>query len=132
MTVSAEASFDVNKRPLTYKWIVLRGDADKIKIEPKNKEGSVVELTVPYHERRPIFPGAELESNRVDFGVFVDNGATPSAPGFVTFYSLDSESRTYDDKGRIREIGYGLGEVVYTVTDWGQVKIAAARGPGDP
>ena len=118
MTVSAEASFDVNKAPLTYKWVVLRGDADKISIVPKNKEGSVVELTVPYLDRRPIFPGAELESNRVDIGVFVDNGAYPSAPGFVTFHTLDSEARVYDDKGRIREIGYGAGEVAYAVTDW--------------
>ena len=128
MTVSAEASFDVNKRPLTYKWVVLRGDAEKIKIEPKNKEGSVVELTVPYHDRRPIYPGAELESNRVDIGVFVDNGVHPSAPGFVTFCTLDSESRAYGDQGHIREIGYGAGEVVYTVTDWPKW-IAAAQEP---
>jgi hypothetical protein len=118
MTVSAEGSYDVDKRPLTYKWVVLRGDADKMRIVPKNKEGSIVELTIPYLERRPIFPGAELESNRVDIGVFVDNGAYPSAPGFVTFTTLDSESRVYDAEGRIREIGYGAGEVVYTVSDW--------------
>ena len=128
MTVSAEASFDVNKRPLTYKWVVLRGDADKIKIEPKNKEGSVALLTVPYLERRPIYPGAELESNRVDIGVFVDNGAYPSAPGFVTFCTLDTENRVYGEQGRIREIGYGAGEVVYTVTDWSKW-IAAAQQP---
>ncbi|HEX3316191.1 MAG TPA: hypothetical protein VHR72_14940, partial [Gemmataceae bacterium] len=128
MTVSAEASFDANRRPLTYMWVVLRGDADKIKIKPKNKEGSVVELTVPYHDRRPIYPGAELESNRVDIGVFVDNGVYPSAPGFVTFHTLDSEGRLYDDQGRIREIGYGAGEVVCKVTDWSKW-IAAAQEP---
>jgi hypothetical protein len=125
MTVSADASFDVNKRPLTYKWVVLRGDADQIKIVPQNKEGSVVELTIPFLPRRPIFPGAELESNRVDIGVFVDNGAYPSAPGFVTFHTLDSEDRVYDDKGRIREIAYGAGEVVYAVSDWRKWIVAA-------
>ena len=62
--------------------------------------------------------GRRLESNRVDIGVFVDNGKNPSAPGFVTFHTLDSENRVYDDKGRIREIGYGAGEVAYTITDW--------------
>ena len=129
MTVSAKASFDVNKRPLTYKWIVLRGDAEKISIRAKNKDASIVELTVPYLERRPIYPGAELESNRVDIGVFVENGAYPSAPGFVTFCTLDTEGRVYDDKGRVREIGYGAGEVVYTVTDW-RKWIAAAQEPG--
>ena len=80
------------------------------------------------HARRPIFPGAELESNRVDIGVFVDNGANPSAPGFVTFCSLDSEGRTYDDKGRIREIGYGAGEVVTIGKDVTSVKIGDRIG----
>ena len=44
----------------------------------------------------------------------------------MTFCSLDSESRTYDDKGRILEIGYGAGEVVYTVTDWHRFLTAAS------
>jgi hypothetical protein len=47
MIVSAEASFDLNHRPLTWHWRVLRGDADRIKITPLNNDGSVVELQVP-------------------------------------------------------------------------------------
>ena len=132
IVVSAKASYDVNKRPLTYHWVVLRGDAERIKITPKEKDGSVVELLVPWHERRPVSPGSGLESNRVDIGVFVHNGAYYSAPGFVCFYSLDDEGRTYDADGRIVEVYYGYGDNAigwnpdrvlacdkgYDITDW--------------
>jgi hypothetical protein len=110
LVVSAEGSLDVNDKALTFTWVVLRGDEKRIAIKPRNKAGSVVEITVAYHERRPVAPGSALESNRVDIGVFAHNGVHYSAPGFVTFFSLDSEGRTYDDKGRIAEIGYGMGE----------------------
>ena len=118
MVVSAEESFDVNKQPLKYHWVVLRGDAARIQIKAKNDSGSVVELLVPYHERRPIDGHhLKMDSNRVDIGVFVSNGTHYSAPGFVTFYTLDHEARTYDD-GKLLEIGYNAGEADLAVTDW--------------
>jgi hypothetical protein len=130
LIVSAEGSYDLNKRPLTYHWVVLRGDEKRITIKSRNKAGSVAEVTVGYHARRPIAPGSAMASNRVDIGVFVHNGAHYSAPGFLTFFSLDSEARTYDDKGRIREIGHGMGEATLTVRNTRALcDIAAGRGP---
>lgn len=108
LVVSAQKTLDLNKKPLRFTWTVLRGDEKRIQITPKNDEQSVVEIIVSYHERRPSAPGLAMESNRVDIGVFAHNGHHYSAPGFVTFFSLDSEARTYDDRGRILEIGYGL------------------------
>ena len=35
--------------------------------------------------------------------------ASTTPPAFITLFSLDNEARTYDDKGRIAEIGYGMG-----------------------
>lgn len=118
LSVSAEASFDVNHRPLTYHWVVLRGDPRLVTIKPANPAGSVAEIKVGYQTRRPVSEGSKLESNRVDIGVFVHNGAYYSAPGFVTFFFLDDESRDYDDADRPREIAYGLGETILTVTNW--------------
>ncbi len=117
LVVSAEKSLDVNRKPLTFTWVVLRGDDKRIHIKPRNKSGSVAEISVAYHQRRPVAPGSALESNRVDIGVFAHNGVHYSAPGFVTFFSLDSEGRTYDDRGRIVEIGYGMGETELTIPD---------------
>ncbi len=117
MVVRADGSSDPNKKALTYHWVVLRGDAERIQIKKLDAVGSKVELLVAYHERRPIAPGSLMESNRVDIGVFVHNGKHYSPPGFVTFYSLDSEARVYQ-KNRIVEIAYGMGENRLTVANW--------------
>jgi hypothetical protein len=118
MIVSAEDSFDINHRPLTFTWILLQGDPARVKITPMNPAGSIVQIVVDYPERRPVQPGSPLESNRVDIGVFVDNGVYTSAPGFVTWYSLDNESRTYDKDGKLLEIGYGMGVPALSVSNW--------------
>ena len=140
MVVSAERSFDLNQRKLKFHWVVLRGDADRVRIKPRNNERSVVELLVPFHERRPIYPGAPeesvrlrlMESTRVDIGAFVHNGVHYSAPAFVCFYFLDGEARTYDAAGRVVEVAYDYGDSTigyptgglaardprYDITDW--------------
>lgn len=106
LVVSAESSRDLNKKPLVYHWVVLRGDPKGVTIKPLNKEGSKAELVVTYQERRPVEPGSKLESNRIDVGVFVHNGKLYSAPAFITFLGLDNQKRTYDDKKRIKSVEY--------------------------
>jgi len=143
MVVCATKSFDLNNRPLTYKWVVLRGDPAKIAIKPRNEAGSEVELLVQYPERRKVdadsnplhytqegHPGWPLVSNRVDIGLFVNNGAYWSAPGFVTFYSLNTEARTYDDAHRILEIGYQMGVTRFNIANW--TKLFAQLNAGTP
>jgi hypothetical protein len=130
LVVSAADSFDLNKKPLTWTWVVLRGDDKQIQIMPRNEEGSEVEIVVPYHPRRPVTPGSSLESNRVDIGVFAHNGTYHSAPGFITYFTLDNESRAYDEQGRILEIAYGAGEVDVRVSNHSVLfsQLAAAEG----
>jgi hypothetical protein len=121
LVVSAEESRDLNRARLSYTWTVLRGDPERITIKPRNQDGSMADITVAYHERRPIAPGSPMESNRVDIGVFADNGTYTSAPAFITIYTLDSESRSYDANGRLVEIGYNMGETDLRITDWARV-----------
>jgi len=121
MTVSAEESSDPNAKPLKYHWSVLRGDESRIKITPKNESGSIVEIQVGHHERRPIAPGSNMESTRVDIGAFVHNGTYFSAPAFVTYMFLDNEARTYADDGKILEIGYKSGETTLSIPDWNKL-----------
>lgn len=118
MVVSAEASFDINKRPLTWRWAVLRGDPSRITITAKNPEASIVEIVLRYHERRPVAEGSPLESNRVDIGLFVNNGAYWSPPAFLTFFGIDSECRTYASDGRAVEVGYGMGGSEVSISNW--------------
>jgi hypothetical protein len=118
IVVSAENSKDLNNRPLKYYWVVLRGDPSRIKIDYRNAEHSTAEITVPYHNRRPIAENSKLESNRVDIGVFVNNGFYFSPPAFLTFYSLDNEARTYGADGRTLEIAYGAGTSTVSIVGW--------------
>ena len=106
MVISAEESTDPQSRSLQWNWSVLRGDAASIQIRPLNAERSVVELLVPYHERRPIAKRSSLESNRVDIGAFVHNGKYFSAPGLITFFFLDDEKRVYSPDRRILSVDY--------------------------
>ncbi len=106
MVVSAEASQDLDGRPLTYHWAVLRGDAERIRIKPLNESGSIATLLIPYHERQAGNGPAEPASNRVDIGVFVNNGDHYSAPAFISLYYLDNQKRTYDDQHRIQVIDH--------------------------
>jgi len=106
MVLNAEESRDPGGKPLTYHWAVLRGDAARIQINKLNDSGSRVELRVPYHERGPVAPGSELESNRVDIGVFVRNDRYFSAPAFISFFYLDNEKRIYDPEHRIQSVDY--------------------------
>jgi hypothetical protein len=106
MVVSAEDSRDLNGKPLTYHWVLLRGDPAQVQINKLNDAGTQAELRVAYHERRPVAPGSDVESNRVDIGVFAFNGQYYSAPAFVCFYYLDNEKRVYDQQGRIQVVDY--------------------------
>ncbi len=106
MVVSAAESKDLNDKPLKFHWVVLRGDAERIHIRTQNEQGSIAELSVPYHERRPIAKGSSMESNRVDIGVFAHNGDYYSAPAFISFFYLDNEKRVYDGDHRIVSVDY--------------------------
>ena len=106
MVVSAEGSRGLRGEPLTYHWKLLRGKADRVTITPQNEEGSVAEITVSYHERFPVEPGADMETNRVDIGVFVSNKEHISAPAFLSTYFFDHEIRTYDGENRLLVLDY--------------------------
>jgi len=106
MTISAEASSDPQGKPLKFFWKILRGDPEKIEITPLNEQGSVVDLNLLHHPRMPIHPGSEMESNRVDIGVFVNNGTHFSAPAFVSTYFPENETRIYDESGRLKTLDF--------------------------
>jgi hypothetical protein len=117
MVVSAEPSLDLERRPLQYRWVVLRGRSAEIVIEPKNESGSIVELRIPYHTREAVASNPGIESNRVDIGVFALCGDTPSAPAFVSVMFLDNEQRTYDQNHRILSVDYARPEVADNYVD---------------
>ncbi len=117
MRVSVQDSFDLNNRELEFHWVLLRGDKTKVRITPQKDNNSVAEIEVSYHPRIPI-QNRSIESSRIDIGVFAHNGKYFSAPAFITWFSLDHESRAYADDGRVLEIAYGLGTVQSQINNW--------------
>ncbi len=117
MSVSARESVDMNKKPMRFAWVVLRGDESLITIEPLDKAASRAELTVAWHPRRKISASSDLESNRVDIGVFAHNGTDWSAPAFITWHFLDNEEREYDEHQRIRSVSYHGGTDIGNYAD---------------
>ncbi len=131
LTVSAKPSLDLHGKPLRFAWVVLRGDAERIRIETR-EDGAVAEIAVPYHHRRPVAEDARMTSRRVDIGVFAHNGAHDSSPAFVTVYSLPNEFRTYARDGRPIAIHHAAGDTTidasggplgrhHPVADWGRL-----------
>lgn len=126
LVVSAEKTRDPNGRPLRFRWVVLGGDADRIAIEPLDSRGMRAEIRMPWHERRPVSAGSKLTTDRVDIGVFADNGKTLSAPAFVTFLFPGDQARTYDAQNRIKCIDYDkqgyrdryVDPVIFPARDW--------------
>jgi len=135
MTVSAAATEDPNGRPLSFRWVLLRGDPDKVSITPLGDRGTAAEIEVAWHERTES-PILGLRSQRVDIGVFADNGAALSAPAFVSVAFPPRQRRVWDAEGRLEMIDYdavGLQDVyadpeLWPVREWRDVYAWDADG----
>jgi hypothetical protein len=92
MTVSMDDSFDINGRPLTYEYKVLRGDDTLISIHKLNASGSQAEITFKRQGVRLI--GVDQRTSDLFIvGAFVSNGAFYSAPAFITVANLRNQQR---------------------------------------
>jgi hypothetical protein len=104
--LNASGSRDVSQRPLRFHWVLLQGDPRKVRIQTLDATGSRAEIQVEWHPRFPIPGPPGMAANRVDIGVFADNGVHLSAPAFVTWYCPDNQERVYDAEGRIQSVTY--------------------------
>jgi hypothetical protein len=99
VVLSAADSFDLNGRPLSFHWSVLRGAAHA-RIEPLDEQRRSVRVTLTWPARfqiDSIQPGGQGNwTNRIDIGLFAHNGEHWSAPAMYTVHALDSEVRLYD------------------------------------
>ena len=106
LTVGAAETEDPNGRPLSFRWVLLRGDPEKVRITPLGTAGEAAEIVVGWHEGVEVPGGSGLRSQRVDIGVFADNGAQLSAPAFVSVAFPPRERRAYDAAGRAEMVDY--------------------------
>ena len=115
IVVSAEGTADPNGRELKFYWAILRGNPQKISIEPLNENGSRARITLMWHDDYSAPPLARGEAgprltSRVDIGVFANNGAGLSAPAFISVsfptHQLRTYGRTEDGDIRLKSIDF--------------------------
>lgn len=146
MVVSTAGTIDPNGRDLTFRWVLLQGDPDRVTITPLDPAGRTVRIQIRWHDPWTVPARIEGESapgtrrlSRVDIAVFAENGATPSAPAFVTVdfpahqvrrYGPETEagprllSIDYDAAGRTVPFDPAL----YWTAPWIDEAISDARG----
>ena len=111
MVVSAGKTADPNGHELTFTWVVLRGDPERVRISPIGDKGAKAEISVDWHDTWKVVPTTDRLSNRVDIGVFASNGFHDSAPAIISIGFPGHQERTYEpDAGgqnmRIASVNY--------------------------
>ena len=117
MVIDAAHSLDSVGRPLTFRWVVLQGDANHVHIRPLTVNGSRAEVSIDWHPRTAVRGIAGMMTNRVDIGVFALNGTSVSLPAFVSSFTLANEKRIYDDNRLIQSVDYGDADVCRLYVD---------------
>lgn len=124
MVLSAADTVDPNGRALEFDWVLLRGDPGRVSIghDPDDPARRRARIRIAWHDAAPV-PGApELGTNRVDIGVFARNGATVSAPAFLSVVFPVHQARVYapgpDGRPRIAEVSYDGGDAYVDPTLW--------------
>jgi hypothetical protein len=113
--VSTAGTMDPSGRPLTFHWQVLRGPG--VRVTPLDDKGTQAVIEVQWTDPYPV-PGQEaLATQRIDVGVFADNGKALSAPAFFSVAFPPTERRLYDETGRLREIAYDPPDMAETYAD---------------
>lgn len=110
MVISVAGTVSPARAPLRFHWKLLQGPAAAVKIRPLDDTGSRAEIQVEHFEPFAIHEGSAIVSSRIDVGVFAEDGEVLSVPGLVSFYAIPFESRTWDQQGRLLEIGWGVGK----------------------
>ena len=72
LRITAANSTDPADKELRFRWVVLRGDADRIEIKPHGDDAVAVDIRIQPHEQR------------VDIAAFAHNGSRWSAPAIVS------------------------------------------------
>ncbi|SFI65110.1 hypothetical protein [Albimonas pacifica] len=139
LEVAAAARNGPEGRPVAFRWRVLRGDPDKVRVTPAGERGERAQIEVDWHDTVAA-PPRGLRSHRVDIAVFAEvEGAPLSAPAFVSVAFPPRQEREYDADGRIRTISYDGAETQAEYADpwlwperkWRDIYQYDARGNPD-
>lgn len=96
MVVTAADTEDPNGRGLTFDWVMLRGDRERIRITPLTPDGRYAHIEMDWQDPQPTPGSPDVLSPRIDIGVFANNGVHDSAPAFISVLLPHHETRVYE------------------------------------
>jgi hypothetical protein len=139
LLITAEDTSAPNERPLTFEWRLLRGDPQRVWIEPQGADGRTARIRIAWHDpwTELVAHGksySERRVSRVDIGVFADNGVHDSAPAMISIDFPEHQVRQYttgkDGEKRLLSIDYdasGRGAYFDPVLFWSAAWTDKAR-----
>jgi hypothetical protein len=91
LTVSVANTKGIAEGALKFLWVVLEGDPARVRILPKDDTGTTVDLVIPWHGRHQSLATPEIDSDRIDIGVFAQAGDHFSAPAMISVTNLQKD-----------------------------------------
>ncbi len=92
LTVSAATTPGVKEGTTQLRWVVLEGDPGKVSIVPRDGKPGVVDIFAAWQGRHPSSATPEIETDRIDIGVFAGNGNYYSAPAMISISDYNAHS----------------------------------------
>ncbi len=112
LSIDMSASRSDQKSDVSFKWVVLRGNREKIAIE-NGSDGEKAEISIAWHTRSDLTVNGHY-AGRVEIAIFADNGKELSAPAILNFYYPPYQKREYDGKGNLLSIDHQEPEGSYS------------------
>ncbi|MEL7462034.1 MAG: hypothetical protein AAFX45_00215 [Pseudomonadota bacterium] len=139
MRLSAVGTHDPLGRDIRYRWVLLRGDPEKVQIKPSD-DTATADITIDWHDAFIQPTGASrIQTSRVDIGVFAQIGEAVGAPSFISISFPTHQNRLYSgpngSEPRLVSIDYdavarqaGFDPVLYWTAPWTDAAVYDAGG----
>ena len=120
ITLSAAGTEVPEGQDVQFFWRILRGNPQKISIEPLDERGTRARIRIQWHDDYPAPPlqagkNGPRKTSRVDIGVFASNGSQIGAPSFLSVSFPTHQERQYgrgdDGEVRLQEVNYDSEEM---------------------
>ncbi len=99
ITLDVTGTEDPSGRELTFHWVVVKGDPEKVRILPEDARGGRVTIEMDWHDPATVAPPTTPRPSRIEVAVIADNGVHLSAPSFFSVSLPLFQNRDYAQPG---------------------------------
>ncbi|QDY69762.1 hypothetical protein [Qingshengfaniella alkalisoli] len=114
--VSVADTRDPNGLPLSFDWVILRGNPEKIRFTYASTRRDRATIRIDWHDAFTTPYDPDMLTNRVDIGIFANNGHVDSAPAILSVAFPLFQDRHYEptpNGPRLQRIGYAADDQTF-------------------